>query len=87
MDHQLAAAQNMTERYLLDELDPAARDEFEEHYFNCMSARPTFMLQLCWSNGSEMEPYQNPRSTPCLRRRSRLHRHGSHGCALRFSFR
>ena len=35
MDHQLAAAQNMTERYLLDELDPAARDEFEAHYFNC----------------------------------------------------
>jgi len=25
----------MTERYLLDELDPAARDEFEEHYFDC----------------------------------------------------
>jgi len=35
MDHNVAAAQNMTERYLLDELDPAARDEFEEHYFNC----------------------------------------------------
>ena len=25
----------MTERYLLNELEPAARDEFEEHYFNC----------------------------------------------------
>jgi hypothetical protein len=35
MDHDLVAAQNLTERYLLDELDPAARDEFEEHYFNC----------------------------------------------------
>ena len=35
MDHDSAAAQNMTERYLLDELDPATRDEFEEHYFNC----------------------------------------------------
>jgi hypothetical protein len=35
MDHEMVAAQKMTERYLLDELDHAARDEFEEHYFNC----------------------------------------------------
>ena len=35
MDHKVVTAQNMTERYLLNELDPAARDEFEEHYFNC----------------------------------------------------
>jgi hypothetical protein len=35
MEHELVAAQNMTERYLLNELDPTARDEFEEHYFNC----------------------------------------------------
>lgn len=35
MEHELVTAQNMTERYLLNELDPAVRDEFEEHYFNC----------------------------------------------------
>jgi hypothetical protein len=35
MDHEMVAAQKMTERYLLDELDPAARDEFETHYFDC----------------------------------------------------
>lgn len=35
MDHDAAARQNMTERYLLNELDPQARDEFEEHYFDC----------------------------------------------------
>ncbi len=35
MNHEVVAAQNMTERYLLNELDPAARDEFEEHYFSC----------------------------------------------------
>jgi hypothetical protein len=35
MDHKAVTAQNMTERYLLNELDPAAREEFEEHYFNC----------------------------------------------------
>lgn len=35
MDHEVATAQQMTEKYLLHELDSAAREEFEEHYFNC----------------------------------------------------
>lgn len=35
MDHDVVVRQHMTERYLLNELDPEARDEFEEHYFDC----------------------------------------------------
>jgi hypothetical protein len=35
MDHDMVVRQRLTERYLLDELDPAARDEFEEHFFDC----------------------------------------------------
>jgi len=35
MDHDAVVRQNMTELYLLNELDPQARDEFEEHYFDC----------------------------------------------------
>jgi hypothetical protein len=35
MDHDMVVRHKMTERYLLDELDPAARDEFEEHFFDC----------------------------------------------------
>src|ERR1700686_3861484 len=35
MDHDMVVRQKMTERYLLDELEPAARDEFEEHFFDC----------------------------------------------------
>jgi len=35
MDHDVVVRQKMTERYLLNELDPEARDEFEEHYFDC----------------------------------------------------
>jgi anti-sigma factor RsiW len=35
MDHDLVVRQQMTERYLLGELDPEARDEFEEHFFDC----------------------------------------------------
>src|ERR1700757_2201234 len=35
MDHEEAGRQNATERYLLDELDPELRDQFEEHLFDC----------------------------------------------------
>ena len=35
MDHDEAVRQNATERYLLDELDPKLRDQFEEHLFDC----------------------------------------------------
>jgi len=35
MDHTAVVRDKMTERYLLNELDPATRDQFEEHYFDC----------------------------------------------------
>ncbi len=35
MDHEVVVRQNVTERYLLGELDSDAREEFEEHYFDC----------------------------------------------------
>lgn len=35
MDHADVVRRKLTERYFLDELDPAQRDEFEEHYFDC----------------------------------------------------
>jgi len=35
MDHGEAIRQKATERYLLDELDPDVRDQFEEHLFDC----------------------------------------------------
>ena len=35
MNHDVVARQKMTEKYLLDELDPAQRDAFEEHIFDC----------------------------------------------------
>jgi len=35
MDHDAVVRLKMTERYLLGELDPDARDEFEEHFFDC----------------------------------------------------
>jgi hypothetical protein len=35
MDHSEAIDGKFTERYLLGELTPAQRDQFEEHYFDC----------------------------------------------------
>lgn len=35
MDHEAVVRHHMTEKYLLDELDPAVRDEFEGHFFDC----------------------------------------------------
>jgi hypothetical protein len=35
MDHDEAVRTNVTERYLLNELDPDQRDQFEEHLFDC----------------------------------------------------
>ena len=35
MDHGEALQQKATERYLLDELDPEVKDQFEEHLFDC----------------------------------------------------
>jgi hypothetical protein len=35
MDHEVVVRHKMTEKYLLNELEPTARDEFEEHFFDC----------------------------------------------------
>jgi hypothetical protein len=35
MNHDEALQQRATEKYLLDELDPTLRDQFEEHLFDC----------------------------------------------------
>jgi hypothetical protein len=35
MTHEQAAAAGMVEKYLLDELSPAEREQFEEHFFEC----------------------------------------------------
>jgi hypothetical protein len=42
MDHEVVVRQKLTERYLLNELDSEARDQFEEHYFDC----PTCALDV-----------------------------------------
>ena len=35
MDHNQAVREKATEKYLLNELDPEVREQFEEHLFDC----------------------------------------------------
>jgi hypothetical protein len=68
MDHEAAAARQMTERYLLNELDPAAREEFEEHYFNCpecaADVQAAALLVEEIENGALGEPQPRPVPVP-----------------------
>jgi Putative zinc-finger len=68
MDHEVAAARQMTERYLLNELDPAAREEFEEHYFDCPTCaadvQAAALLVEGIADGALKEPQPRPVPVP-----------------------
>ena len=73
MDHDAVVRQHMTERYLLNELDPQARDDFEEHYFDCpdcaadVHAGALFVEQSKVVFGSEegrVIPSERPTASP-----------------------
>jgi hypothetical protein len=44
MDHQAAVSGKVTERYLLNELAPSEREEFEEHFFTCIECADDLRL-------------------------------------------
>ncbi len=69
MNHDVVVRQKMTERYLLDELDPQQRDQFEEHLFDCpecavdVRAGATFVEQskaIFAENAPETAPVRMP---------------------------
>ena len=73
MNHDVVVRQKMTERYLLDELDPQQRDEFEEHLFDCpecaidVRAGATFVEQskaILAEDAPETAPVRVPVSVP-----------------------
>ena len=76
MNHDVVVRQKMTERYLLDELDPKQRDEFEEHLFDCpecaidVRAGAAFVEQskvILAENAPENAPVRVPVFTPARR--------------------
>jgi Putative zinc-finger len=70
MDHTMVVRQKMTERYLLAELEPEVRDEFEEHYFDCaecaldVSAGAQFVSQSKAVLAENAEPIAMPAPRP-----------------------
>ena len=55
MDHQEAIGLSAAERYLLGELSPLERDDFEEHYFNCHECATEVRLTSHFLDGARKE--------------------------------
>jgi hypothetical protein len=72
MDHNQAIREKATERYLLNELDPDVRDQFEEHLFDCqecaLDLRTTAMFveqsKVVLSEKPEVVPARMPVRVP-----------------------
>jgi hypothetical protein len=64
MNHDVVVRQKMTERYLLDELDPAQRDEFEEHLFDCLDCAGDVKAGAVFVEQSKVVLAESP--TPAL---------------------
>lgn len=60
MDHEVVARQQMTERYLLDELDPPERAEFEEHFFECRACALDVRVGALFVSQSKVELAEEP---------------------------
>ena len=60
MDHDTVVRQKLTERYLLNELDPEARDNFEEHYFDCRDCAADVQAAAVFVEQSKLELAEKP---------------------------
>ena len=59
MDHQEAIGLSSTERYLLGQLSPLERDDFEEHYFSCHACATEVRLTSQFLEGARRELVRN----------------------------
>src|SRR5215471_6981152 len=70
MDHTEAIRLTAAERYLLDELSPEQRDQFEEHFFDCaecaldLQAATAFIEQSKKILAEEQQTVTAPRPQP-----------------------
>jgi hypothetical protein len=63
MDHNEAVRQKATERYLLDELDPELKDQFEEHLFDCQDCALDLRAAAMFLEQTKIALAQTPAST------------------------
>jgi hypothetical protein len=73
MDHQQATQLTAVEKYLLDELPPELRDEFEEHFFDCQECATDLRATAGFIDAAKREIKVNPvkKPAPIAGRKSR----------------
>jgi hypothetical protein len=64
MDHSQAKELTAVERYLLDELTPQERDDFEEHYFDCHDCSTDLRATAAFMDAARREFQANPVPKP-----------------------
>jgi hypothetical protein len=74
MDHHQAIQRAAVERYLLDELRPPERDEFEEHFFDCQECAADLKTTAEFLDGAKRELKRAPalRPTPYVAKKPRF---------------
>jgi len=64
MDHDEAIRLKASERYLLDELDPALREQFEEHMFDCQDCAVDVRAGAMFVEQSKVVLAETPVASP-----------------------
>lgn len=64
MDHNQSATLMAVEKYLLDELTPEVRDEFEQHFFDCQECATDLRATSAFLAAARQEFKANPVPKP-----------------------
>ena len=64
MDHHQAIKTHAAERYLLDELPPEDRDNFEEHYFMCSACAEEVRSAFAFADNVKVVLREQPETAP-----------------------
>lgn len=71
MDHETAVHLSLVEKYLLDELTPEQRDEFEGHYFDCPECALDLRATATFLSAAKDELKAVPAQKPVLIKETR----------------
>jgi hypothetical protein len=66
MDHQQATQRMAVEKYLLQELEPELRDQFEEHFFDCQECATDLGATAAFMEAAQREFRLNPVPRPAI---------------------
>jgi hypothetical protein len=72
MDHQHAKQLAAVEKYLLDELTPEVRDDFEEHFFDCQECALDLRATAGFIDSAKEEFKVNPAKKPAPASKTKL---------------